>query len=49
MINGVTSIVQKNPAPGVIVRTVPNALRSGSSTIETVQYPTDFWGSYTIK
>jgi hypothetical protein len=49
MVNGVTSIQQSNPASGVTVRSVPNALSGNSSNINTVQYPTDFWGSYTVK
>jgi len=48
MVNGVTSIQQSNPAPGVTVRSVPHTLSTNSSNINIAQYPTDFWGEYTL-
>ncbi|HTH82175.1 MAG TPA: hypothetical protein VL490_04545 [Mucilaginibacter sp.] len=49
MVNGVTSIQQKNYTSGVTVRSVPNSLSANSSNLSILQYPTDFWGSYTLK
>lgn len=49
MVNSVTSIQQSTPVSGVTVRSIPNALSANSTNINIVQYPTDFWGSYTVK
>ncbi|MGY3213494.1 hypothetical protein [Mucilaginibacter sp. HD30] len=51
MINGVTSI-QRTSRPSVegapTVSAVPRGL-GNATNINSVQYPTDFWGSYVIK